>query len=626
MCGIAGVYRFSSEPIGKGLIERMTRTLHHRGPDDEGYYVSGPVALGHKRLSIIDLDSGKQPISNETETVWVVLNGEIYNYQELRADLQRMGHRFKTETDTEVIVHLYEEYGEDSISRLQGMFAFALWDSVSRVLLLARDRVGIKPIYYRRDQDSLLFASEIKAILADSSRPADVNVPMIDRFLSYLYVPGEQTLFRNILKLSPGHYLIVSNGRAQVRKYWDLRRCDQPDPGSSAEDLLDLLKNTVKSHLISDVPVGFLLSGGIDSTALLSLATEELGKTISTFTIGFEKENLADERPYARLAAKEFGTKHYDITITPHEFKDFLPKYIWHMEEPICEPPAVALYYVSKLAREHVKVLISGEGADEAFAGYPNYRNIVWAERLKRAFKPLNGSLSGSLGWFSTHLNSRRLEKYACFMSIPFEEYYYSRTAGPYSLFNRKKADIYTDDFQSLLLESDSLAPTRRLLNETRQLNLLDRMLYIDLKTWLPDDLLIKADKMTMANSVELRVPFLDHKVLEFAARLQPKKKLRGTTTKYLLRQAVKKRIPKPILRRKKAGFPIPFDHWLSHELSDFVHDLLCDQRTRQRGYFKQSAIEELLRKNRANKEYAAEVFSLLSLELWHRTFVDKHD
>ena len=452
MCGICGkVYLNNDNMVNQNLVKKMMDAIHHRGPDDEGMYINGQVDLGHKRLSIIDLNTGKQPVSNEDGKVQVVFNGEIYNFKELRTFLLQKGHVFKTETDTEVIVHLYEEHGEGFISKLRGMFAFALWDERKKILLLARDRVGIKPLYYSLTNNSLVFASEMKAILQDPSVRREVAPAIIDRFLTFLYLPGTETLIKNIHKLSPGYFLIFKNGKIKIEQYWDLNFSSFNSKYSFddlKEQLVDLLRESMRVHMISDVPVGFLLSGGIDSTALLSFAKEETDKDISTFTIGFEGESFADERPYARLAAEKFGTKHYEMTITARDFLEFLPKYVWHMEEPVCEPPAIALYYISKLAKEHVKVLISGEGGDEAFAGYPNYRNMVWLERLKKTSGLFNNSLSkifSSLGQLSIF---NKFEKYAPLMTIPLESYYFSRTSSPFSYFNKFYDELYTQEFK----------------------------------------------------------------------------------------------------------------------------------------------------------------------------------
>lgn len=600
----------------------MADTIQHRGPDDEGYYVSGPVGFGFRRLSIIDLNTGHQPISNEDGTVWIVFNGEIYNYQELRQHLQTKGHVFKTLTDTEVIVHLYEEFGEACVEKLRGMFAFAIWDDRGKVLFLARDRVGIKPLYYFLDDKCLIFGSEIKAILADPEVQAEIAPELVDRFLTFYYMPGEETLFRNIYKLQPGCRMAVKDGKAQVKQYWDLHFEITPQRLQDAEkDLVSLLQESVRLHMISDVPVGFLLSGGVDSTAMLGFGMGKTDHEISSFTIGFSDPGVTDERPYARLAAARYGSKHHEMTIGARDFADFLPKYIWHMEEPVCEPPAVALYYVSRLAKEFVKVLISGEGGDEAFGGYPNYRSNLWLERLKSVCKPLNGTLSATLGLFNHVLRSDVLTKYAPLLNVPFDSYYYTRTSSPFSFFNRNLNELYSDDFAHSVHKQYSMSPVTRCLQKAAG-GTLSKMMYVDTKTWLPDDLLIKADKMTMANSVELRVPLLDHKILEFAASLPGTYKVHGFTTKYIARKALRKLIPREILKRRKAGFPVPYNSWLRRDLRDWLRGILLDRETAARGYFKKTTVEKLLSENARSGSYSKELFSLAVLELWHREFL----
>jgi asparagine synthase (glutamine-hydrolysing) len=627
MCGICGKFVFEKNAtVSPILIREMADTIRHRGPDDEGYFVSGPVGFGFRRLSIIDLQTGHQPLSNEDESVWIVFNGEIYNYQELREFLLSRGHSFRTQTDTEVIVHLYEELGPACVEKLRGMFGFAIWDSHARTLFLARDRVGIKPLYYHLTDRSLVFASELKAILADPSISRQVDPEIIDRFLTFLYVPGDETLLKGIRKLEPGHYLLVKDGQATSRQYWDLRFADTFEEKSvrQAEDeLLALLSETIRLHMIADVPVGILLSGGVDSTGVLSLAVEETDKKISTFTVGFSADGIADERPYARLAAERFGTQHFEMTISPKDFALFLPKYVWHMEEPVCEPPAIALYYVSKLARDHVTVLLSGEGGDEAFAGYSNYRNLVWLERMKQTGPWLNGVLAGSMSFANRFFDSRRVAKYIPLMNSRFPDYYYSRTSSPHRTTGNGLGSIYSSTFAKSVDRNHSIAPIRSLQERVRNQDTLSAMLYIDTKSWLPDDLLIKADKMTMANSIELRVPFLDHRVLEFAASLAPNLKLNGANTKFILKRALSQRIPKEIRDRKKTGFPVPYASWLRSELKDVVSDVLMDRKTTDRGYFSRNAIEKLLRANADGGDYSKEVFSLLNLELWHRTFLE---
>jgi len=389
-------------------------------------------------------------------------------------------------------------------------------------------------------------------------------------------------------------------------------------------ELLSLLTETVRLHMIADVPVGVLLSGGIDSTGILSLAVNATDKKISTFTVGFSGNKVADERPYAKLAAEKFETQHYDMTISADDFARFLPRYIWHMEEPVCEPPAIALYYISRLAREHVTVLLSGEGGDEAFAGYSNYRNLVWLERLKTGGLPFSDTLKKGCSFANSLFHPRRFAKYSPLMSARFPDYYYSRTSSPYSLTGNGLGNIYSADFTREIDRERSLKPVRRFQEHVRGQNTLDSMLYIDTKTWLPDDLLIKADKITMANSIELRVPLLDHKVLEFAASLPAGLKLNGRKTKYILKKALSKKIPSEICKRKKTGFPVPYESWLREDLKDVVWGVLMDSKTINRGYFRRDAVENLLKANSSGTNHSKEIFSLLSLELWQRTFLEK--
>lgn len=639
MCGIAGkVHLDGQTPVDRGLIERMTDTMAHRGPDGSGVHVAGAVGLGHRRLSILDLrPTGAQPMCNEDRTVWVVFNGEIYNFQELRKELVGRGHRFASTTDTEVIVHLYEEHGQGCVERLRGMFAFGLWDEQKQLLLLARDRVGIKPLYYVNTGRAVLFASEMKALLQDPAVRREVNPPAVDRFLTYYYLPGRETLFKNIYKLEPGHYLTVRKGEVADRQYWDLSfpdKCANVSLEEAIEQLQTLLRRTVENHMISDVPVGVLLSGGVDSTGVLRYAVEHAGRRIKTFTVGFGGTNVPDERPYARLAAERFGTIHHDLTVTEADFRDFLPKYVWHMEEPVCEPPAISLYYVSRLARESsVKVLLSGEGGDEAFAGYPKYRNLAWLEGLKSALGPARGLLAAALKGVEV-VKRRDFRHYRHCVFAPISEYYYGLAATPETPFNRLKQVLYSPGFAATLGTGVAHAPTRQLFSQMRSRPALEQMLYVDTKSWLPDDLLVKADKMTMATSVELRVPLLDHQVLEFAASLPPAFKVRGRTTKRILKLALADAVPETILRRKKAGFPLPYDQWLKRGLKGFVNDVLLSNHAAITSYFQRDQVRDLLTRQQCTLpggpnggraqhalDYSREVFGLLVLELWHKEF-----
>ena len=631
MCGICGKLEFDPEAkVAPHLLKRMADAIVHRGPDDEGYYAKGQIGLGFRRLSIIDLGGGHQPLSNEDGSIWIVFNGEIYNYQELRALLVTKGHVFRTQSDTEVIVHLYEEYGRDCVEKLRGMFGFAIWDSVRKCLFLARDRVGIKPLYYYLGDKFISFASEMKAILVDPEVRRDIDPAIIDRFLTYFYVPGSPTMLRNFFKLEPGHWLAVQDGRIQIQSYWDLNF--QPaDPGEkSAQDLemevIGLLDHTVQLHMISDVPVGFLLSGGLDSTAMLSLTAKKTDKPISSYTIGFSHPGVVDERPFARLAAQRFGSEHHEISITAREFASFLPEYVWHMEEPVCEPASVALYYVSKLAKPYVKVLISGEGGDEAFAGYHNYMYLSWVEKVKKAVGPFCGAVAQGMSLIGRMSNSRVLNKYAPLLSTDLDEHYLSRTSSPFTYFNRDPSAFYSDEMAQRVDKLRSTEVTRKFISRRSGDGPLEKMQYVDTKTWLPDDLLIKADRMTMANSIELRVPFLDHKLLEYAACLPSHQKVRGFEMKYLLKKSLAKYVPAEILRRRKEGFPNPSVTWLADDLKDVVSDILLDSKSISRGYFKRKAVEELIERNSRSRSYTAEIFSLVVLELWHRTFVDRQD
>jgi asparagine synthase (glutamine-hydrolysing) len=628
MCGICGKLQFEPEAkVDLELLEGMMGQISHRGPDGRGNYRSGPVGLGHTRLAIIDLNTGAQPISNEDKTVWIVFNGEIYNYPQLRAELLKKGHQFRSSTDTEVIVHLYEEYGVASLSRLQGMFAFAIWDEKDQTLLVARDRVGIKPLYYADTGRALVFGSEIKTLLMDPDVKCRVNHQSVDKFLTHFCLPGKETLWHGILKVDPGHYLLARKGKYEIKQYWDLQY--RPDPrwtdfNEAAEALYELTKKTVREHMISDVPVGFLLSGGVDSTVVLSCAATETDKKISTFTVGFDNASFEDERVYARMAAKSFGSDHHEITITPQEFWDFLPSLVWHMEEPVCDPPAVALHYVSKLARQHVKVLLSGEGGDEAFGGYQDYRNFQFLERVKKVIHPFEGVLGGSLGLLN-HLGPlRKAGKFAPFATTPLPEYFYSRVASPFSYFSQNKAELYAPAFRDTIQPERSHDAVRALFARVIDQPWLNQMQYIDTKTTLPDDLLVKADRITMGNSLELRVPFLDHVLLEFAATLPPDYRVKGLATKRILKQAFGKRIPEEIIKRKKAGFPIPIAQWCQNELRDRVRDVVLSQKALNRGYFAKQGIEKLLTAGDAKRPVAKEIFSLLTLELLHQRFIDR--
>lgn len=625
MCGIAGKLLFDPEArIESTDIERMLAPMAHRGPDGHGIHLDGPVGLGHLRLAIIDIDGGPQPMTNEDGTVWLVFNGEIYNYLELRAQLISQGHLFRSKSDTEVIIHLYEQYGPECVKHLRGMFAFAIWDRPKRRLFIARDRVGIKPLYYSETPKGVAFASELKAIAADPTFPRDMDLVALRQFFSFFYIPGERTLFKGIRKLLPGHTLLVENGRTTIRQYWDLefnRSRANRSFDEVVEELHELLRTTVADHMIADVPVGVLLSGGVDSSAILNFAVQGTAKKVSTFTIGFEGGQVVDERPYARMAAERFGTEHHEMTISAQDFWDFLPKYVWHMEDPVCEPPAVALYYVSKLARNHVKVLLSGEGGDEAFAGYPNYPNMLKLARIGELLGPLarpSGAIASAIG---RSFSLPRIARYGDALGQPTSKYYFSRTAYPTTFFNRNAESLFTPEFLKATQEASPAATIETLLGANKDRPLLDQLLYIDTKTWLPDDLLIKADKITMANSLELRVPLLDHKVLEFAASLSANCKVQGKSTKRALKAAFARALPTNVINRKKAGFPVPYGTWLHSHFPDQLAPLIFSRNSQVSGFFQRVGMEKFAANQQRTGELPKETFSALIVELWLRRF-----
>jgi asparagine synthase (glutamine-hydrolysing) len=627
MCGITGklVYEPAAR-VSDADISRMIAPLAHRGPDGCGVHLDRNVGLGHCRLSIIDLNTGAQPMANEDESVWIVFNGEIYNFHDLRDHLLAKGHIFRSQSDTEVIIHAYEEFGLDCVNQLRGMFAFAIWDSRRRRLFLARDRVGIKPLYYCQTGKGLWFASELKGIMEDPEVSRELDHNALRAFFAFKYVPGEETLFKSVRKLLPGHYLVVERGGTAVKQYWDLRfNRDRWNLSfeEATEELHLLLEDTVRDHMIADVPVGVLLSGGVDSSAVLNFAVNGTDKKVSTFTVGFDGSQVVDERPYARLAAQRFGTEHHEISITEKDFWDFLPAYVRHMEEPVCEPPAVALYYVTRLARNYVKVVLSGEGGDEAFGGYPNYPNMMRLDGIRSRVGPLARPIGTMMALAGRISGNQSAERYGAAFGQPLSSHYFSRTSGPTSFFNRQARTFFTREF----LENSALASSagfvKGLLQPVSDDSLLNQMLYVDSKTWLPDDLLVKADKMTMANSLELRVPLLDHKVLEFAASLRPDFKVCGKQTKRILKAAFARALPEKILNRKKAGFPVPYESWLRNGSKGKIEEILFSNQASSRNYFEKAEVGRLLQTNARAGGYGKEVFSLLAVELWHRQFID---
>ncbi len=622
MCGIAGIYNFrSGRPAAPSELRAMGACLAHRGPDDEGYYEEGPLGLAHKRLTILDTSRrGRQPMFTEDGQLAITFNGEVYNFLELRSELEAQGHTFRTQTDTEVILRLYQTEGEDMLEKLNGMFAFAIWDRRSKSLFIARDRLGIKPLYYTVTPDGVVFASEIKAILAVSSERPRVNLEMLDAYMSVGYVPTERTLFRGIEKLQPGWCMKIdrdTRDHPHLRQYWDLR----PETEEMSEDeciqrSLGLLRDSVRLQLRSDVPLGVFLSGGVDSSAVVALMHEMGIQDIRTFTVAYDFGPEFDETRYARQVAKKFNTVHREVFVTPEEFRDFIPSLVWHMDEPVTESAAVSLFFVSKLAREDVVVVLSGEGSDEVFGGYPIYKYMRELERYRRLPEPLRRGMINPL------LNrlGGKWNKYTELSNQPLARRY----TGVSFYETPTKNALYRPEIRNLFNGSAMPGLVGRYYEKTEGLDPLLRMMYLDVKSWLPDDLLIKADKMTMATSVELRVPFLDHRLVELGGRIPPRLRVKGWETKYVLKKAMEPYLPKEILYRGKMGFPTPLARMFKGDLKGYVEQVLGSDRFHDRGYFQPEAVRRLVAEHAAEeRDHHRVLWQLLVLEEWHRRFID---
>ncbi|MCI0392814.1 MAG: asparagine synthase (glutamine-hydrolyzing) [Acidobacteria bacterium] len=605
------------------LVAQMCDVIAHRGPDDEGYYVANGVALGMRRLSIIDVATGHQPISNEDGSVWIVFNGEIYNYRELRAELIARGHQFQTRTDTEAIVHLYEDEGERCVEKLRGMFAFAIWNSRKRSLFLARDRAGKKPLHYAFAGRTLLFGSEIKSLLQYPGLSREVNLEALSDYLSFGYIPDPATAFRGIHKLAPGYTLTFEDGQVRTRCYWDFNYNGESESGPPREEsyyierLRDLLAESVRMRLESEVPLGAFLSGGIDSSTIVALMAREMGQPVKTFSIGF-KESSFDELKYARLTARRFRTEHYEFVVTP-DICRIVEDLVWHHDEPFADISSIPTYAVSKMAREHVTVALAGDGGDELFGGYDSYlkeRRFDRYERIpaairRKVFRPLSRSLPrGAYG--------KRFLGHIALDPGP-------RCVDGMSFFNDEAInDLLSPEVRRALDGYSSAAAFERFYAKPASADRLDHQLYLDAKAYLPGDILVKVDRMSMANSLETRAPLLDHKLIEFVQTIPASLKLRGTETKYILKRAVSGLIPDEIIHRPKQGFDVPLKHWFNHELREMLNDTLDDQRTRQRGYFNLNAVMAIQKEHRrGRRDHARSLWGLLIFELWHRAFID---
>ncbi|HEY6212013.1 MAG TPA: asparagine synthase (glutamine-hydrolyzing) [Vicinamibacterales bacterium] len=623
MCGIAGKLNFDADrPVDRKTLDAMTSVIAHRGPDSNGFFASAGIGLGFRRLSIIDLSTGDQPIANEDGTVWVVFNGEIYNFADVRAELTAHGHRFRTHTDTEVIVHAYEEWGDDCVQRFRGMFAFALWDDTKRRLLLVRDRIGVKPLYYCVTPHGVTFGSEIKSVLEDADVPRAWSAESIDAYLALQYVPCPRTIFASIWKLPPGHLLVAENGRVRTRRYWDLTFTGDGDPSREdryLEELEAIVDEAVRLRMIADVPLGAFLSGGIDSSIVVSSMVKSGAGRVVTTSVGFD-DAAYNELEYARTVAWHLGTESHERVVHA-DIAGLLPKLAWHLDEPFADSSAVPTYYVSQAAREHVTVALSGDGGDEMWAGYARHR----VERAELAARRLLGSRVGRIaGRTADHLpdgvkGARSLRHLAL---TPAEACARKHAYGLFEGGGRQA--LYSAEFAAEVRDADPFHSFRVAYLSCGSPDPLDRALYVDVKTYLVDDILMKVDKMSMAVSLEARDPLLDHKLLEFVATIPSSLKLKHGRSKYLLRRLLAKRIPQHIVDRPKHGFEAPIGRWLRGPLAPMVDDLLRDGRLADRGVFDDREVQRIWREHRSGEaDHRHRLWSLVMLELWFRQFVD---
>jgi len=626
MCGITGfVNRYGR--ADRELLESMNRAIIHRGPDEDGFYLNENVGLAMRRLAIIDLASGQQPIHNADGTKWIVFNGEIYNYRELRKGLEERGHLLYTNSDTEAIVHLYDEYGADCLSHLRGMFAFAIWDETDNSLFLARDRVGKKPVLYSHQPNGdLIFGSEFQALLKHPSISRDVDFSAIDSYLSYLCVPAPQTAFKQIRKLEPGHWMRWKDGEIETQRYWlpDFSKKIKISEEEAIEETTRILRESTRLRMISEVPLGAFLSGGVDSSTIVALMAQESSAPVKTFSIGFEEADYS-ELKYAKIVADHVGAEYNEFIVRPNAL-EILPTLVRHYGEPFGDSSAIPTYYVAKETRKHVTVALNGDGGDESFAGYERHAAMLIAERyrqipamLRRALieVPVNAIPTSELKP-SRFRDAKRFLKVA---KLAKTERYFRWMSG----FDRNtKLDMYTDEFSRAVAGQNSSKYMDQWFAKANGSGVLDAALLNDLMTYLPNDLLVKVDIATMANSLEARSPFLDHKLIEFAASLPENLKMRGFRTKSLLKKVASRLVPKEVIYRRKMGFGVPVGKWFRNEMKGFVKDVLLAERSLKRGIVRPEIIQTYVSEHTAGeRDHAFQVWSLLMLDLWFREFID---
>jgi asparagine synthase (glutamine-hydrolysing) len=613
------------------LLERMRDVITHRGPDDAGLFLDGNIGLGHRRLSIVDVAAGHQPMTNEDETLHITFNGEIYNHADFREELEARGHVYRTHCDTETILHLYEEHGAGVVEHLRGMFAFAIWDQRRRELFIARDRLGVKPLYYvHTDDGSLYFASEIKSLLAARAVTPELNVGALPDYLANHATSGEETLFRNVKRLMPGHTMVWRDGKITIKEYWDVRfEREEEAPDLSDEDYIaewkDLFETSVRLRLMADVPLGMFLSGGIDSSAIAAVMSGLVDEPIKTFSVAFA-EREANELEYARLVARKFGTDHHEVVVSPEDFFAALPSLVWHEDEPLAHPSSVALNFVSRLAAKHVKVVLTGEGSDELLAGYGRYRKTVYNLALGARYHKLTGQALRSVierGVKTLPVGSRVRQKLSrTFLCVApdIESIYFDN----FAVFSHSmQQELLTPETKERVNCINPYAAVGDYLGHTDADTLLNQLLYVDIKTYL-HELLMKQDQMSMAASIESRVPFLDHKLVEYTARLPERLKLRGLTTKYILRKAMKGLLPEEILSRSKMGFPVPVGAWFRGAYRWVIDEYVLSTRAVDRGLFDEGYVRRLVERHQSSGENHSErLWALVNFEIWMRRFID---
>jgi asparagine synthase (glutamine-hydrolysing) len=627
MCGITGFVRKDGAPVDRGLLARMNEAIRHRGPDEDGFYLSDGVGLAMRRLAIIDLKSGQQPIHNADRTAWIVYNGEIYNYRELRRELESRGHRFYTDSDTEAIVHAYDEYGTDCPKYLRGMFALAIWDEREKSLFLARDRVGKKPLLYAQVNGQLVFGSEFMALLQHPDVSRDVNYEAIHHYLSFICVPAPLTAFQSISKLPPGHSLLWKNGEIKLERYWqiDFSKKISLDEEEAGERVVELLRDAVRVRLMSEVPLGAFLSGGIDSSAVVALMAQESSEKVKTFSIGFEEQDFS-ELHHARRVAEYVGTEHHEFIVKP-DAMEILPTLVEHYGEPFADSSAIPSYYVSRETRKHVTVALNGDGGDECFAGYERYAAMNVAQRYVKLLPAAirNGvikNLVNVLPQAQSRKNPvRKAQRFLSAASLsPVQRYL--RWVSAFD--EQAKLNLYSDEFQNQTAGFSTIGFLEHWFAKANGAGIVDATLLTDTMTYLPNDLLVKMDIASMTVSLEARSPFLDHQLMEFAASLPERLKLRGMTTKYLLKRVLKKFVPEENLNRAKMGFGVPIGHWFRDRMQTFLRETLLSEKALSRGLFKPEKVRELIDQHVERRiDHDHRLWSLLMLELWFERFID---